>query len=89
METVPGSTFKACFSASSRSIYKRRKTKVELVFGHTKKNLKTDSFPLRGLEGVAVEISILATCFNITRAIVLFGVQKLIDAFKQAQMVPA
>ena len=33
---------------SSRIIYKRRGTKVELVFGHVKRNLKTDSFLFKG-----------------------------------------
>ena len=74
---------------SSRIIYKRRKTKVELVFGHIKRNLKTDSFLLRGLEGAAAEMSILALCFNMTRAISILGVKRLIGAFRRTGMAPA
>ena len=74
---------------SSRIIYKRRKTKVELVFGHIKRNLKTDSFLLRGLEGVQAETSILALCFNMTRAITILGVRRLIDIFRSTPMAPA
>lgn len=74
---------------SSQIIYKRRKMKVELVFGHIKRNLKTDSFLLRGIEGAAAEVSILALCFNMTRAITILGVKKLIDVFRSIRMVPA
>jgi len=49
----------------SQEIYKLRKQKVELPFGHIKRNLKVDSFLLRGLKGVSAEASILATCFNL------------------------
>ena len=45
---------------SSQEIYKLRKEKVELPFGHIKHNLKFDSFLLRGLKGVKAEASILA-----------------------------
>lgn len=74
---------------SSQIIYARRKTRVEHPFGHIKRNLKTDSFLLRGLEGVKAETSILATCFNVARMITILGVEKLIDKFKEMQMVPA
>ena len=62
----------------SQEIYKLRKQKVELPFGHIKHNLKVDSFLLRGLEGVKAEASILASCFNITRMISILGVSGLI-----------
>jgi len=63
----------------AQAIYKRRKEKVELPFGHIKRNLKVDAFLLRGKEGAQAEISILATCFNISRMITLFGgVQALV-----------
>jgi transposase len=55
----------------SPEIYKLRKQKVELHFGHIKHNLKVDSFLLRGLKGVKAEASILATCFNLARMIIL------------------
>jgi len=62
----------------SREIYKRRKARVELPFGHIKRNLKTDAFVLRGREGVNAETSLLATCFNLARMITLLGVSGLI-----------
>ncbi|MBE9540693.1 MAG: IS1182 family transposase, partial [Proteobacteria bacterium] len=62
----------------SPEIYKLRKQKVELPFGHIKHNLKVDSFLLRGLKGVKAEASILATCFNLARMITLLGVPALV-----------
>lgn len=62
----------------SQEIYKLRKQKVELPFGHIKRNLKVDSFLLRGLKGVRAEASILATCFNLVRMITLLGVPALV-----------
>ena len=62
-----------------QEVYKLRKQKVELPFGHIKHNLKVDSFLLRGLDGVKAEASILASCFNIVRMISIIGVSGLID----------
>ena len=62
----------------SQEIYKLRKEKVELPFGHIKRNLKVDAFLLRGLKGVKAEASILATCFNLVRMITLLGVPALV-----------
>ena len=59
--------------AASQEIYSRRKARVEHPFGHIKRNLKTDGFLLRGLEGVQAETSLLATCFNVVRMITLLG----------------
>jgi len=67
---------------SSQEIYKLRKQKVELPFGHIKHNLKVDSFLLRGLKGVKAEASILATCFNLARMITLLGVPALVKILK-------
>jgi transposase len=61
----------------SQAIYKLRKQKVELPFGHIKRNLGVTSFLLRGLEGVRAEMSLLASCFNIARMINLVGVPLL------------
>ena len=63
---------------SSQEIYKLRKEKVELPFGHIKHNLKFDSFLLRGLKGVKAEASIISTCFNLVRMITLLGVPGLV-----------
>ncbi len=62
----------------SQEVYAFRKQKVELPFGHIKRNLKVGSFLLRGLEGVKAEASLLASCFNIARMITLIGVSGLI-----------
>jgi transposase len=63
---------------SSQAVFRRRKEKVELPFGHLKRNLGVDSFLLRGLAGVRAEMSLLASCFNVTRLIGLLGTSGLI-----------
>jgi transposase len=65
----------------SQKIYALRKQKAELPFGHIKRNLKMDSFLLRGLEGVKAEASVLSSCFNVARMISLIGVSGLIARF--------
>ena len=62
----------------SQAIYKLRKEKVEHPFGHIKRNLGVTSFLLRGLEGVKAEMSLLASCFDITRLINIVGVPLLV-----------
>ena len=62
----------------SQEIYARRKARVEHPFGHIKRNLKTDAFMMRGLEGVEAETSLLATCFNLSRMITILGISGLI-----------
>ena len=64
----------------SQEIYKLRQQKVELPFGHIKRNLGVNAFLLRGLDGAKAEISLLASCFNISRMITIFGIQGLIRA---------
>jgi len=56
-----------------QEIYKKRKEKVELIFGHIKRNLNGGAFLLRGLEGVNAEMAINGTCFNIVRMITILG----------------
>ena len=63
----------------SQAIYKLRKQKVELPFGHIKRNLGVSAFLLRGLVGVKAEMSIFSTCFNIRRMITLLGVDEFIE----------
>ena len=65
-------------SAKGRAIYGMRKEKVELPFGHIKRNLGAGHFLLRGLSGVRAEMSLLATCFNVARLITILGVTGLI-----------
>ena len=67
-------------SEKGQAIYKKRKEKVELPFGHIKRNLKVDAFLLRGLKGVNAEMSLLSTSFNISRMITIIGMSKLISA---------
>jgi transposase len=67
--------------ACSHQIYSRRKQKVELPFGHIKRNLGVESFLLRGLAGVRAEMSVMCSCFNIARLIGMFGVSGLIRRF--------
>ena len=66
----------------NQEIYKLRKQKVELPFGHIKHNLGVSGFLLRGLAGVKAEFSILTSCFNITRMIRLLGTDKLIESVR-------
>lgn len=60
-------------SARGASIYKLRKERAELPFGHIKRNLGGGYFLMRGREGVNAEMAILCTCFNISRMITLLG----------------
>jgi hypothetical protein len=64
--------------AESQDVYRLRKQKVELPFGHIKHNLGVSGFLLRGLAGVKAEASILSSCFNIARMISIIGVLGLI-----------
>ena len=65
----------------SQKLYKLRKEKAELPFGHMKRNLGAGQFLLRGKEGVNAELSILSTCFNVARMITIIGVPMLIAKF--------
>jgi len=66
----------------SQAVYKLRKEKVELPFGHIKRNLGAGAFLLRGLAGVNAEMSLLTSCFNIARMIGILGVASLIAQLK-------
>jgi len=57
----------------SQEIYKRRKYRVEGVFGHIKENLQARRFLLRGKTGVRVETFLLSTGFNIVKMIKILG----------------
>lgn len=65
-------------SPEGQEVYRLRKQKVELPFGHMKRNLGAGQFLLRGRKGVNAEISLLSTCFNIARMITLVGIPALI-----------
>jgi len=72
-------------SPEGQKIYKLRKEKVELPFGHIKHNLGAREFLLRSTQGAKAEISLLASCFNITRMISISGgVTKLLTKLRTA-----
>jgi hypothetical protein len=48
-------------------------------FDHIKRNLKTDAFLMRGRDGAGAETSLLTTCFNLARMILILGVSGLIQ----------
>lgn len=62
----------------SQKIFKLRKQKAELPFGHIKRNLGVSAFLLRGTNGVKAEMSLLSSCFNISRMISIIGVPALV-----------
>jgi hypothetical protein len=64
--------------AGSQAIYRRRKQKAELPFGHIKRNLGAGYFLMRGLAGVRAEMALLASCFNLARMIGILGVSAVI-----------
>lgn len=74
---------------SSQEIYSKRKERSEHPFGHIKRNLKTDSFLMRGRDAVQAEASLLATCFNMVRMITLMGVRGLISKLSDNALVYA
>ncbi|MCC7238849.1 MAG: transposase, partial [Candidatus Brocadia sp.] len=65
-------------SREGQEVYRLRKQKVELPFGHMKRNLGAGQFLLRGRKGVNAELSLLSTGFNIARMITLVGISALI-----------
>jgi len=70
-------------SKLGQDIYTKRKMKVELPFGHIKRNLGAGAFLLRGIDGVNAELGILGSCFNIARMITLLvGVRPMIHKIK-------
>jgi transposase len=70
--------------SENQAIYKRRQAKVELVFGHFKRNLGVSSFLMRGVAGAKAEISLLSMCFNVRRMMTLLGRDGLIKKLKEA-----
>jgi transposase len=70
----------------NQTIYKRRQAKVELVFGHFKRNLGVSSFLMRGIEGARAEIGLLSMCFNVRRMITLLGQKGLINKLKEVRL---
>lgn len=69
--------------SENQAIYKRRQERVELVFGHIKRNLGVTSFLLRGREGVQAETSLLCLCFNLRLMMTLLGIKGLIQKIRE------
>jgi transposase len=74
-------------SPQGQAIYRLRKQKVELTFGHFKRNLLAGHFLLRGRAGATAELSLLATCFNLTRMMTLLGIPNLLAKLTGNQTV--
>jgi len=72
-------------SPKGKEIYKLRKEKVELPFGHMKRNLGAGQFMTRGLKGVNAEFSILSSCFNLARMMTIIGIPELVFQLKAMQ----
>jgi hypothetical protein len=64
--------------STSQAIYRKRKEKVELPFGHIKRNLGVQAFLLRGREGAGAEMGLLTSCFNVRRMMSLLGTAELV-----------
>jgi len=70
-------------SEKGQAIYAKRKLKVELPFGHLKRNLSAGQFLLRGIDGVKAELALLSCSFNISRMLTLLGgVSPMCDSLK-------
>jgi hypothetical protein len=71
-------------SPAGQAIYRRRQSRVEHPFGHIKRNLGVQAFLLRGLKGVRAEAGLLASGFNIRRAITILGADTLLASWRAA-----
>lgn len=70
----------------NQAIYKRRQAKIELVFGHFKRNLGVSSFLMRGIAGARAEVDLLSMCFNVRRLMTLLGQEGLIKKLKEVML---
>jgi transposase len=67
----------------NQTIYKRRQAKIELVFGHFKRNLGVSSFLMRGRIGARAEVDLLSICFNVRRMMTILSQNGLINKLKE------
>lgn len=71
-------------SEEGQKIYEKRKMRVELQFGHLKRNLGAGAFLLRGIESINAELGLLGTSFNLVRMVTLLGgVRPIISRLKE------
>ena len=64
--------------SASQAVYRKRKEKAELPFGHIKRNLGVQAFLLRGREGAGAEMGLLTSGFNIRRMMTLLGTEEVV-----------
>ena len=62
----------------SQKIYNIRMQKIELPFGHLKRNLHVESFLLRGLKGVKAEMALRISSFFTTYLLASFVASTLV-----------
>ena len=74
-------------TADGKSIYRRRKTIVEPVFGNIKHNLWFRQFCLRGLKKVKAEFALIAIVHNIQKMAKILRKQPLIK-LPMAELIP-
>lgn len=83
-EGIQDELIRAYESDIGQQIYRRRKAKVEMPFGHIKRNLGVNSFLVKGLKGANSELNIMASCFNMARMITLLGgVPVMVEVLRQ------
>jgi hypothetical protein len=70
--------------SASQAVYRKRKEKAELPFGHIKRNLGVQAFLLRGREGAGAEMGLLTSGFNIRRMMTLLGTERLVKVLGEA-----
>ena len=70
--------------SASQAVYRKRKEKAELPFGHIKRNLGVQAFLLRGREGAGAEMGLLTSGFNIRRMMTLLGTERLVRVLGEA-----
>ena len=69
---------------NNKALYRKRQEIVEHPFGTIKRQWGYDYTLLKGIEKVSGEFAIIFTCYNIRRAISIFGVQELIKRLKNS-----
>jgi len=70
---------KRYLSEEGQEKYRKRKYKVEPVFGHFKMNLGFRDFLLRGIKGARIEFHLVSINYNIIRMINIKGINVLLE----------
>jgi hypothetical protein len=69
---------------NNKALYRKRQEIVEHPFGTIKRQWGYDYTLLKGIEKVAGEFAIIFTCYNLRRAITIFGVNELIKKLEKS-----